>query len=80
MFLKFLKNKCNAILDSSLDFAGVSRYLTTKISAWKRGCTIAFKLRMPRTSPTPFGKFLYRSTKKSKNWNPLTPNIIFTGC
>ena len=36
--------KGNAMLETFLDFADVSSYLTLKLSAWKSGCTVSFEL------------------------------------
>ena len=37
-------------LETSLGFADVSSYLTSKFSPCKRGCTISFELQLPQTS------------------------------
>ena len=53
---KHVENKRNVLLDTFLDFAGVSSYLTFKLSAYKSGCTIPFELQMSQTSSTSFWK------------------------
>ena len=39
-------------------FAGVSSYLTFKLSAWKQCCTISFELKMLDITLNPFWKLL----------------------
>ena len=39
-----------------LDFTDVRSYLTFKISAWKRDCTISYELQLPQTLSNPFWK------------------------
>ena len=46
------------VLDTFLEFGEVSSQLTFKFSAWKRGCTVSFKLQMPQTPSIPFWKSL----------------------
>ena len=48
----------NDVLETSLEFADVSSYLTYKFSACKRGCTISFELQLPQTSSTTSWKAL----------------------
>ena len=48
----------NDALETSLEFADVSSYLTYKFSACKRGCTISFELQLPQTSSTTSWKAL----------------------
>ena len=47
------KNEINDALGNFLDCDDVNSYLTFKISAWKRGCTMSFELQTPQTSSTP---------------------------
>ena len=82
IFRKNIKNKGNAALDSVLDFAEVSSYLTFKLYAWKRACTIEFELHIP---PTDFIEHILESSyevllNESRNCNPSTACLIFTGC
>lgn len=52
IFCKHVKGKGNIVQKTFLDFADVSSYLRTKLSAGKRGCTLCFALQMPQTPST----------------------------
>ena len=64
-------------MDTFFDFAEVSSYLTFKISASEKGCTISSELQMLQTSSTSFWKSLTKFSDRNYNCNPSTAHIIF---
>lgn len=75
IFWNYFQNKCNAALGMSLHFSDVTCHLTFKVSAWKRGCTMYFKLKTPQTLSI---LFLKVPTWKNKFYNTTQTAVPFT--
>ena len=75
-----MKNKGNVVLDTFLDFAGVSNYLKhLNFLHGKEVIKYLLNYKSHRLHIIHFVKLLQSSTKDSKNCNPPAVRIVFTG-